>query len=251
MRILLANDDGIFAPGLRVLERAARTLSDDVWIVAPETEQSAASHSLTLHQPLRLRRLSTRRYAVNGTPTDCVYLALNQLLADHPPDLVLSGVNRGSNIGEDVTYSGTIAAAMEATLLGVPAITFSQVFEDGRPLKWKTAETWVPRVVSKLTKQGWPKHVLINANIPDVLPKAVKGIQVTSQSLDEVGDLCVERVDPRGRTYFWVGMARAETQPGRPGTDLHAVNQGYVSVTPLHLDLTHRTTLTKLRKALL
>ena len=250
MRILLANDDGIFAPGLRVLERAARTISHDVWIVAPESEQSAASHSLTLHQPLRLRRLSARRYAVNGTPTDCVYLAINRLMAEFRPDLVLSGVNRGSNIGEDVTYSGTIAAAMEATLLGVPAIAFSQVFEDGRPIKWKTAEAWVPRVVAKLAKQGWPKHVLINANIPDLEPEAVKGIRVASQSLEEVGDLCVERVDPRGRPYFWVGMARAEALPGRPGTDLRAVNQGYVSVTPLHLDLTHHATLRKLKRAL-
>ena len=250
MRILLANDDGIFAPGLRVLERAARTLSDDVWIVAPESEQSAASHSLTLHQPLRLRRLSARRYAVNGTPTDCVYLAINRLMAELRPDLVLSGINRGSNVGEDVTYSGTIAAAMEATLLGVPAIAFSQVFEDGRPIKWKTAETWVPRVVAKLTKEGWPKQVLINVNIPDILPEAVKGIRVATQSLEEVGDLCVERVDPRGRPYYWVGMARAEAQPGRPGTDLRAINQGYVSVTPLHLDLTHHATLRRLKKAL-
>lgn len=250
MRILLSNDDGVFAPGLKVLERAARSLSDDVWVVAPETEQSAASHSLTLHQPLRLRRLSTRRYAVNGTPTDCVYLALNRLLAEQPPALVLSGVNRGSNIGEDVTYSGTIAAAMEAALLGVPAIAFSQVFEDGRPIRWATAEAWLPRVVRRLLDAGWPKQVLVNVNFPDVPTERVAGIRASTQSLEEVGDLCVERVDPRGRPYFWVGMARAEAAAGRPGTDLHAINQGYIAVTPLHLDLTHRATLRRLRKAL-
>lgn len=250
MRILVSNDDGIFAPGLRVLERAAKTLSDDVWVVAPESEQSATSHSLTLHQPLRMRRVSARRYAVNGTPTDCVYLAVNRLLAHLRPTLVLSGVNRGSNVGEDVTYSGTIAAAMEATLLGVRAIAFSQVYEDGKPVKWKTAETWVPRIVEQLLAIEWPERVLMNVNIPDVPAEEVVGIRAAKQSVEEVEDLCVERVDPRGRTYFWVGMAPAEALRGKPGTDLRAINQGYVSATPLHLDLTHHETLRRLRKAL-
>jgi len=250
MRVLVSNDDGILAPGLRVLEKAARSLSDDVWVVAPETEQSAASHSLTLHRPLSLRKVSTRRYAVNGTPTDCVYLAVNRLLATHHPDLVLSGVNRGSNVGEDVTYSGTIAAAMEATLLGVKAIAFSQVYEDGHKIRWATAAAWLPRVIKRLLKSDWPRHVLMNVNFPDCTADAVKGIRASSQSLEEVGDLFDERVDPRGRTYYWVGMARAEALPGRPGTDLRAVNEGYVSVTPLHLDLTHSVTLKRLQASL-
>ncbi|MGD9536265.1 MAG: 5'/3'-nucleotidase SurE [Alphaproteobacteria bacterium] len=250
MRILLSNDDGIFAPGLRVLERAARTLSDDVWVVAPESEQSATSHSLTLHQPLRVRRISPRRYAVSGTPTDCVYLAINRLMADRRPALVLSGVNRGSNVGEDVTYSGTVAAAMEAALLGVPAIAFSQVYEDGQSVKWETAETWVPRVVERLLKVEWPERVLMNVNFPNFPADKVLGIRAARQALEEVEDLCVERVDPRGRPYFWVGMAPAEKLPGKPGSDLRAVNQGYVSVTPLHLDLTHHPTLRRLRNAL-
>jgi 5'-nucleotidase len=250
MRLLLSNDDGIFAPGLRVLEKAARSLSADVWVVAPESEQSASSHSLTLHQPLRLRRLSARRYAVNGTPTDCVYLALNRLLAERRPDLVLSGVNRGSNVGEDVTYSGTIAAAMEATLLGVPAIAFSQTFADGRAIRWATAAAWLPQVVRRLSEVGWPRHVLINVNFPDRPADQVKGIAVAAQSLEEVGDVFEERIDPRGRTYFWVGMEPPEVSPGRLGTDLRAVNDGYVALTPLHLDLTHRATLRRLKAAL-
>ena len=140
MRILVSNDDGIDTPGIKVLERVARGLSKDVWVVAPETQQSAASHSLTLHRPLRLRKISRRRYAVNGTPTDCVFLAFNKILADGPPDLVLSGVNDGPNVGEDVTYSGTIAAAMEATLFGAPAVAFSQAYGDDRKHHWGTAE---------------------------------------------------------------------------------------------------------------
>lgn len=250
MRILLSNDDGIFAPGLHVLEKIARTLSDDVWVVAPDTEQSASSHSLTLHRPLGLRRLSARRFSVNGTPTDCVYLGVNRLLAAKPPDLVLSGVNRGSNVGEDVTYSGTIAAAMEATLLGLKAIAFSQVYEDGHKIRWATAAAWLPKVIEQLLAADWPKHVLMNVNFPDRVADEVRGVRVTAQSLEEVGDLFDERVDPRGRTYYWVGMARAEALPGRPGTDLRAVNDGYVSVTPLHLDLTHRATLKRLKAAI-
>jgi 5'-nucleotidase len=247
MRILIANDDGILAPGLRVLERAARTISDDVWVVAPEAEQSATSHSLTLHQPLRVRKLSARRYAVAGTPTDCVFLALNRLLADRRPALVLSGLNRGSNVGEDITYSGTVAAAMEATLLGVPAIALSQVYQDGRKVQWETAAKWAPIVIRRLLEAGWPRNVLININFPDLPSGKVKGIRIASQTLQEVGDACEERVDPRGRPYYWVGMARAESLPGEPGTDLRAINEGYVAVTPLHLDLTHRPSLKRLR----
>ena len=249
-RILVVNDDGILAPGIRVLERAARGLAKDVRVVAPETEQSAVSHSLTLHRPLRIRRISSRRHAVDGTPTDCVYLAFNKVLKDCPPDLVLSGVNRGSNIGEDVTYSGTIAAAMEATLLGVPAIALSQEYSDGKRVRWSTAEHWVPKVVRKLLKVGWPKGVLLNVNFPDVAPGDVKGIRVVGQGRHEAADLFEERVDPRGRTYYWIGVSDRAMETGRPGTDVRALHEGYISVTPLHLDLAHRGTLTRMRKAL-
>jgi 5'-nucleotidase len=249
MRILLTNDDGILAPGLKALERMARELSDDVTVVAPETEQSAASHSLTLHRPLSLRRISARRWAVNGTPTDCVYLAIHKVFADRRPDLVLSGVNRGSNIGEDVTYSGTIAAAMEATLLRVPAIALSQYYENAEHIAWKTAEQWGVKTVRALLKEGWPEKVLMNVNFPDRPVNEVKGIRAVRQGEHDVFDACEERIDPRGRTYFWVGQDYAENSAGAAGTDLRAIHDGYVSVTPLHLDLTQKSVLTRLRKA--
>ncbi|MBI05718.1 MAG: 5'/3'-nucleotidase SurE [Rhodospirillaceae bacterium] len=248
MRILLTNDDGIRAPGLKALEHVARELSKDVWVVAPETEQSAASHSLTLHRPLRLRRIAARRWAVNGTPTDCVYLAIHKVLQGKRPDLVLSGVNRGSNIGEDVTYSGTIAAAMEATLLRVPSIALSQHYDYGEPIPWQTSKVWGVKAVRALMKQGWPRNVLINVNFPGRPVSKVKGILAGKQGEHEVFDAFEERIDPRGRTYYWVGQDHVEDVQGARGTDLHVVNKGYVSVTPLHLNLTHQPTLTQLRK---
>jgi len=248
MRILLVNDDGILAPGLKVLERLARTLSKDVLVVAPETEQSAASHSLTLHRPLSLRRISAQRWAVNGTPTDCVYLALHKVLDGKRPDLVLSGVNRGANLGEDVTYSGTIAAAMESMLLGVPSIALSQYYEDGEHIKWKTAEHWGVKTVRALLKAGWPENILINVNFPDLPAAKVRGIRAGKQGEHEVWDAFEERIDPRGRTYYWIGMDQVEGGPTAPGTDLRAVKDGYVAITPLHLNLTHRPTLTRLKK---
>ena len=165
-RILVTNDDGIHAPGLKSCERIAKALSKDVWVVAPESEQSAASHSLTLRRPLRLRRLAPRRYTVDGTPTDCSVMALRELLKDHPPDLLLSGVNFGANLGEDVTYSGTVAAAMEGTLLGVPSIAMSQLRDGSKKVNWKTAEHFGPKVIKRLMSVDWPKEVLMNLISP-------------------------------------------------------------------------------------
>ena len=181
LRILLSNDDGIRSPGLKSLERIARTLSRDVWIVAPETEQSGASHSLTLHEPLRIRRLSPRRFAVRGTPTDCVMLAIHHIIRGRRPSLVLSGVNRGGNIGDDVTYSGTIAAAMEGAILGVPSIALSQVVQGNHAVKWATAEHHGPGLLRQLLATGWPPEVLINVNFPDVAQTAVRGVAVAVQ----------------------------------------------------------------------
>jgi 5'-nucleotidase len=246
-RILVTNDDGIRAPGLKTLLCVARTLSKDVWVIAPETEQSAASHSLTLRRPLRIRRLSARRLAVDGTPTDCVLLAVNHVLREKPPDLVLSGVNRGANLGEDVTYSGTIAAAMEGTLLGVPSIAFSQLCEDNHPVKWSTAEQFAPEIIHRLVAGAWPKNMFINVNFPDVVAGSVRGIEATVQGRRKIGDELLERTDPRGEPYYWIGSARtAEVRVA--GTDLDAVLKGAVSVTPLHLDLTHRPTMRSLRR---
>lgn len=241
-RILISNDDGIDAPGIKVLEEVARSLSDDVWVVAPETEQSAVAHSLTIRRPLRLRQVGDRRYCVDGTPTDSVLLGVRQLLAEKRPDLVLSGINRGSNLGDDVTYSGTVAAAMEGALLGIPSIALSQHIAGDGPIKWETGRHWGPIVIRKLAEQGWPANVLINVNFPDLPPDQVAGIAAASQGKRKIGDELVERIDPRGQPYYWVGGQRLE-DPGLEGSDLAAVYQGKVAVTPLGADLTHRATL--------
>ncbi|MFO1154939.1 MAG: 5'/3'-nucleotidase SurE [Rhodospirillales bacterium] len=249
-RVLIANDDGIHAPGLKLLERVIRPLVKEVWVVAPETEQSAASHSLTMRRPLYLRKATgKRRYAVDGTPTDCVLLAVHKVLKDRPPDLVLSGINRGGNMGEDATYSGTVAAAMEGALLGFPAIAFSIVYEDGASVSWPTAEHWAAEVMRRLNGVAWPKGVLLNVNIPSVMPTEVSGIEVTRQGRHKIGGSMIEGIDPRGVPYFWIGGGRDEDRQ-LPGTDLEAVSRGAVSITPLTLDLTHGPSLGALRTAL-
>lgn len=246
-RILLSNDDGIRAPGLATLERIARTLSDDVWVVAPETEQSASSHSLTLHRPLRVREIDPRRFAVDGTPTDCALLAINMLLGDRKPDLVLSGVNYGRNVCDDVTYSGTVAVAMEATLLGVPAIAFSQSVTADGGIDWATALAWGPGLVRRLVTMPWPQTVLMNVNFPPLPPGAVTGVRAAPHGKCKIGDQLSRRVDPRGRPYYWIGPL-SEDDTVVPGTDLAVLSEGGISVTPLHLDLTHPPTLESLRR---
>ena len=248
-RILVANDDGIGSPGIKLLEKIARDLSPDVWVVAPEVEQSAASHSLTTRRPLRMSEVAPRRYAVDGTPTDCVMLAVKHLLRDRRPDLVLSGINAGGNVGEDLTYSGTVAAAMEATLLGIPAIALSQHYLDGEPIPWPTAERFAPEVIRRLTALPWPEHTLININFPFAGPQEVRGIAVTSQGKRAIADNLTERFDPRGRPYYWIGPVREEGA-AEPGTDLAAINDKLVSVTPIYLNLTNVPVLASLKKVL-
>jgi len=246
-RILVTNDDGINAPGLKVLETVARTLSKDVWVVAPEVEQSGAGHSLTLRRPLQVRRIKPRRFAVDGTPTDCVLLAVNHLIPKRRPDLVLSGVNRGANLGEDVTYSGTIAAAMEATLLEIPAIALSQLRE-GTSIRWQTAEQHAADVIRKLTSVQWPRGVLMNINFPYTTAANVAGIRFVRQGRRAAGIEIVPTKDPLGRPYLWIGDFLSDESIG-PDTDLAAIRAGAIAVTPLHLDLTHSAMLGKLRKA--
>ncbi len=248
-RVLISNDDGIDAPGIKLLEKIVRPLAAEVWVVAPETEQSGAAHSLTLHHPLRIRKASKWRYAVDGTPTDCVLLGINELMKDYRPDIVLSGINRGGNIGEDVTYSGTVAAAMEATLLGLPAIAISLVIESGGTPKWETARHWIPEMLQRLMANPWPPNVLINVNIPDVVAGEVTGMEVCRQGRRKIGSELTSRRDPRGRAYYWIGPQREEDRYQK-GTDLRAVNHGAISVTPLFMDLTHKPTLTALRRSL-
>jgi 5'-nucleotidase len=246
-RILVTNDDGVNAMGIKALERIALAISDDVWVVAPETNQSGAAHSLTLTRPLRVRRHGDRRFSVDGTPTDCVLIALQRIVGEEDPvDLVLSGINHGANLGEDVTYSGTVAAAMEATLFKVPAIAFSQVCEDRQNIKWPTAERYAPEVIERLLSMPWPEDVLVNVNFPDRLADEVAGVRVTTQGKRKIGDTLLERVDPRGEPYLWIGALREDPQT-REGTDLAAVAAGCVSVTPIHLDMTHHPSLQALR----
>lgn len=246
-RILVTNDDGINAPGLKVLERVARGFSKDVWVVAPETEQSGAGHSLTLSRPLRHRRISRRRHAVNGSPTDCVLFAVKQIMNGRKPDLVLSGVNRGSNIGEDVTYSGTVAAAMEATLLGVPAIALSQATGPDDAMHWNTAESAAPALIEKLVATAWPTDVFMNVNFPARAAGDVAGTRIVAQGRRESDYNLVGLTDPRGNRYYWIGPATAGRMMREGGTDHHAIEEGAISVTPLHVDLTHEGFLNKLR----
>ena len=245
-QVLVCNDDGINAPGLKLLEKVLTPLAREVWVAAPETEQSAVSHSLTLRRPLRIRKLSARHFALDGTPTDCVLMGINEIMKSTPPDLVVSGVNRGGNLGEDVTYSGTVAAAMEGTLLGVPSVALSQVYADGHPVKWATAEKWTGKVLKILSAESWPPGVLINVNFPDVTAGRVTGIEVTRQGRRKIGSELVRGTDPRGEPYYWIGAQRREEKYS-PGIDMEAISRGAISITPLTMDLTHGPTCKKLK----
>jgi 5'-nucleotidase len=248
MRILITNDDGINAPGIYVLEKIAAKFSDDIWIVAPADEQSGAGHSLTLTRPLRLRQHAEKRFSVTGTPTDAVTMALKKVM-DAPPDLILSGVNRGANLGDDVTYSGTVSAALEGALAGIRSIALSQVYskEDaGNDVSFDAAEGWGERVLRPLVDMPFAERTLINVNFPPTDAENVKGIRVVRQGFHDYSrGSIVESVDPRGFPYFWFGLHGIEHTPGHE-SDLEAVADGYVSVTPLQLDLTHHQSLASL-----
>ena len=249
MRILLTNDDGVNAPGLKVLEKIAAVFSDDIWIVAPSEEQSGAGHSLTLTVPIRLRKLGERRFSVAGTPTDSVMMGLATILADRKPDLILSGVNRGANLGEDVTYSGTVSAAMEGALAGIPSIALSQSYARegmGDTVPFAAAEAWAERVLAPLLAAPFAPGTLVNINFPALPPDEVKGVRVVRQGIRDYGRLRIDhRTDPRGYDYYWFGLRPIPHTPGH-ATDLEAIADGYVAVTPLHLDLTHEASLATL-----
>ena len=253
MRILLTNDDGIHAPGLAALEKIARALTDDVWICAPEYEQSGASRALTLSDPIRVRKLEDRRFAVEGTPTDCVMMAVQQLIDGPAPDLVLSGVNRGQNIAEDVTLSGTVAGAIEGMAHGIPSIALSQAmtyWHDEIVARWETAEHFGPGIVERLLEIGWPKDVVMNVNFPALPPEQVSAVEVTRQGFrDGMLRNMEKRTDLRGRDYYWMGFSAKASEPA-DGTDLRAVYEGRISVTPLHIDLTHHQTVHALKGVL-
>jgi 5'-nucleotidase len=244
-RILVTNDDGINAPGLDALVEIATQLSSDVWVVAPEFNQSGAGHSLSITRPIRAREVGETKFAIEGTPTDCVLFAVKHLLKDRKPDVVLSGVNRGTNMADDVTYSGTIAGAMEGCLLGLPSIAFSLAFTQPHPLKWGTATAHGAEVARRALTMDWPRNVFVNVNFPDVVAASVKGIKVTRQGVRGFGGTIVERTDPRGGAYYWIGYSPGEHELDEE-SDLYAVRHGYISVSALHLDLTHEPTRRKL-----
>lgn len=252
MRILLTNDDGIEAPGLVALEHIAAQLSDDVWVVAPAEEQSGTGHSLTLTAPIRLRKLGPKRFAVRGTPTDSVMMAVGQVMKEHRPDLLLSGVNRGGNLAEDVTYSGTVSAAMEGCLAGIRSVALSQVMADysAGQEKFDAATALGADIVKRLLGTIWAPGVLININFPPVPASEVRGVHVTEQGQRDYGNIVIDaRVDPRGFPYYWFGYGREMASPGHD-TDLKAMRENCVSVTPLHLDMTHYDTIAGLREAM-
>jgi len=238
--ILVSNDDGIRAAGIRALEAVLAPLGE-VWVVAPDREQSAASHSLSLYRPLRVDEIDARHFAVDGTPTDAVNLAINGIMKAKP-HLVVSGINHGGNMGDDITYSGTVSAAMEGTLLGVPSIAVSLMVRKGPDANpspdFALAADFAARLARVVSERGLPRDTLLNVNVPDLPPAEVRGYLVTRQGKRRYGDAIVEHLDPRGRKYYWIGGEDLGFIPAE-GTDCTAVAGGYISITPLHLDLTN------------
>jgi 5'-nucleotidase len=249
MRILVTNDDGIHSDGLQVCAEIGRALSDDVWVVAPEYDQSGVSHSLSLNDPLRLRTVDERTYAVKGTPTDCVIMGAKHVIKDRQPGLVISGVNRGRNAGEDVIYSGTVAGAVEGTILGFPSFALSQSYKShsGQAPHWDTALKFGPDIIRRVLDAGIPRDVLVNVNFPDCQPNEVKGIAVTCQGRNRAERLQIDpRRDGRGNAYYWITYVRMRGLPPADGSDISALAENRIAVTPLRLDMTDEPFMTQL-----
>jgi 5'-nucleotidase len=249
VRILVTNDDGIHSEGLDVCEEIARALSDDVWVVAPEHDQSGVAHSLSLNDPLRLRQVADRRYAVRGTPTDCVIMGARHVLDGKDIDLVLSGVNRGRNVGEDVIYSGTVAGAMEGAVLNIPSVSLSQSYNSrsGHPPFWDTSRRYAPDIIRRVLGNGVREGVLINVNFPDCRPEEVKGVVVTALGRRRQERLHIDkRMDGRGNPYYWIAYSRQNAIKPEHGTDIAAIEDHCVAITPLRIDITDEPTMTGL-----
>ncbi len=242
--ILVSNDDGIRAAGLQALETALKPLGD-VWVVAPDREQSAASHSLSLYRPLRVEQIDDRHFAVDGTPTDAVNLAINGIIKQRP-DLVVSGINHGANLGDDITYSGTVSAAMEGTLLGAPSIAMSLATKEPGA-DFSAAAAFAARLARRVLAGGMPRDTLLNVNVPAIAAAELRGYLITRQGKRRYGDAIIEHLDPRGRKYYWIGGDDLGFVPAE-GTDCTAVAGGYISVTPLHLDLTNYASIAQLNE---
>ncbi len=236
-RLLLVNDDGIDAPGIILLEKIARRYTDEVWVVAPDEEKSGASHSISMNMPVRVRKRDDRHFAITGTPTDCVLLAIYEIMSEKPT-MLLSGINRGANLGEDITYSGTAAAAMEGALIGIPSVALSQVFTPRATVPWETAETYTPIVLAALLDAEWEPNSFVNVNFPDALPSEVTGTRATRQGQRPPGSFRPERrIDARDVPYYWIKLAYQEGGYD-PGTDLEAIRDKALSITPVQLNMT-------------
>jgi 5'-nucleotidase len=249
LRILVTNDDGIHSEGLDICEEIARALSEDVWVVVPEHDQSGVAHSLSLNDPLRLRQVAERRFAVRGTPTDCVIMGARHVLDGKDIDLVLSGVNRGRNVGEDVIYSGTVAGAMEGAVLGIPSFALSQSYKSrsGQPPFWDTSLRYGPDIIRKVLARGLRRDVLINVNFPDCRPEEVKGIAVAALGRRRQERLHIDkRHDGRGNPYYWIAYSRQSAFQPEGGTDMAAIDSHCIAVTPLKIDITDEPTMTGL-----
>ena len=257
LRVLLTNDDGISASGLVLLEELLGPLVNELWVVAPQTDQSGTSHSLTLRQPLRVREMGSKRFSVSGTPADCVLLAVNQIMKDCKPDLVISGINRGKNVGEDVNYSGTIAAAKEASAFGIPAIALSQVidpvdyFSENKEvdLIYSASKTHCVDLIQDLLTISWPANAVMSINFPLVSDGVVKGVAVTHGNWRKRGDKIITNQDGRGQPYFWIGP-REEIDKNMGGSDLEALESSVISVTPLSLEVVEQDVLQNLQESL-
>ena len=241
--ILVTNDDGVQAPGLRILAEHLSALGE-VYMVAPDREQSAVGHSLTLHRPLRITEVGPRIIAVEGTPTDCVLLAYYRILPKKPA-LVFSGINYGHNLGDDITYSGTVSAAFEATLLGIPSVAIS-IERDGKKIYYDVAARFAKKIAQKVLKDGLPKDTFLNVNLPNVPASKIRGVVVTKQGRRSYDDVIVAKVDPRGRPYFWIGNGDPLWKDDI-GTDINAIRANKISITPIHLDLTNHKAIARLK----
>jgi len=244
LKILLTNDDGVRAPGLAALAEAMGAIGE-VFVVAPDREQSAVGHALTLHHPLRATRIENNIFAVDGTPTDCVNLGIHSLLS-FKPDIVVSGINRGGNLGDDITYSGTVSAAMEATLMGIPAIAVSLVTQnDGGD--YSAAAAFVVKLAGIVSREGLPDDTFLNVNVPDLPAEQLRHPVITTQGKRSYEGTIVDKVDPRGRSYYWIGTVDLNFSDIE-GSDYNAVSRGHISITPLHLDLTNYNSLAALKR---
>ena len=250
-RVLLTNDDGIDADGLTHLKTIAAQVADEVWVVAPEQDQSGSSHSVTLHDPIRCRRLGDRHYSISGTPSDCVLMATEHLMRDAPPDLVLSGINRGANVSDSVAYSGTLGAAMTALVMGVPAIALSQAFHSPEPVPWETALQYAPPLIRDLAAANRGADLCFNVNFPAITPDSVDGRAVCRQGRGSIAGVRVEaRVDTRDKPYYWFAFRHDYSGVTATDTDIHALRRNRIAISPLRLERNDETLETDLARQL-